>query len=320
MVCTQVVTNGPPHVALQSTHPSNSHSVDQQGQLQQALLSHQPAGASFVAQPGTAQQYLQHLQAAQQHAINPHLHANPLINWQQLLQQQQQQQHQQQHEHYQQLLALFAAQQATPPSFQTYVPAMQPGSYAQPGHNALYPAYPAQQTGVLARQWQQALAQLRAPAVTPLQYAYPPRVAPVLGAENGSVLPNPAPVEAARQLPPTARLPPGSFPNADTEQARYLAPAAPAEVPSYLQTGQQMHQAPAADAAQQQAAVPAPVQGHADQQPNFFAALWDGMRSAGAAVLRRQPPPRAAAAPLPDPQVPQLLYPELCVKYFSGGS
>lgn len=274
-----------PNAALHSTHPSNNHIDNQQALLQQALLSHQSAGPSFVAQPVITQQQLLHLLAAQQ---------------------QQQQQ----------LLALFAAQQATPPSFPVYSPALQPGSYAQPSHRALYFADPLQQlqADTLAQQWQQALAQLRAPAVTPLQHANPPGVAPVLVDETGSMLLQPASMEAAQQLPPATDLHPASFPGGESARAHDLAPAAPADVPSCPQTGLQMHPAPVnhpADAAQQQPAVLEPVQGHARQQPNFFAALWDGMRSAGAAALHRQQP-RAAALPPPMPQVPHPPAGTLC--------
>ncbi|BDA45031.1 Helicase-like transcription factor [Coccomyxa sp. Obi] len=295
MGCTQGGTYRPPYDAM---HPSDNQVDDQQALLQQSQLSQQPAGASFVAQPVSAQQQLQHVQAAQQHIV-PNPSGNPLCSWQQLLQQQQEQQ--------QQLFALIAAQQATPPSYPVYGPTLQPGSYVQPSYNAPYSADPAQQwqANLLAQQWQQALAQLRAPAVTPLQYAYPPGAAPALGAENGSVLPHPAPVEAA------AHLPPASVPNAQSARAHYLAPAGPADITSCQQTGLHVHPAPAnhaADAAQQQAAVSEPVQEHANQQPNFFAALWDGMRSAGAAALRRQQLPTAAPPP-PDPQLANAAQP-----------
>ncbi|CAL8469222.1 g8763 [Coccomyxa elongata] len=285
----------PPHAAWHSMHPSNNHSDNHQA-LQQDLLSHQPAGPSFVSQPITAQQHVQHLQAAQPHnihAIVPNPSGIPVSSWQQLLLLQQEQN--------QQLLALLAAQQATPPAYPVYGPALQPGSYLRPIHYAPYSADPAQQ-------WQADIfAQQQAPAqfpVTPLHYAQPPSIAAVLGAENGSALPHPAPVEAAQHLPAAAGMSPANFPTAETARARYLAPAAPTDVSSCPQIGLQMRPAPAnhaADAAQQQAAASTPMQAHANQQPNFFAALWDGMRSAGAAALRRQQP-RSSALPPPAPQ------------------
>lgn len=296
--CLQGGTYRPPHAAFHSMQPSNNHTDNHQA-LQQDLLSHQPAGPSFVAQPVTAQQHVQHLQAAQPHnihAIVPNPSGNSVSSWQQLLLLQQEQN--------QQLLALLAAQQATPPAYSINGPALQPGSYPQPIHYAPYSADPAQQ-------WHANILVQQAPVqfpVTPLQYAQPPSIAPVLGADNGSVLPHPAPVEPAQHLPPAAGMSPANFPNAETARAHYLAPAAPSDVPSCAQTGLQMRAAPADYAAQQQAAASVPMQAHANQQPNFFAALWDGMRSAGAAALCRQQP--RSSAPPPPAQVPRLLYPE----------